>query len=139
MTDHIISCAHCGAPMTALDAALTTGCPTCGKPWVKATPTARGILDLGSIRARAKEAADLLESDLIEQVLRKDVATLFSVIDELSRAVAGLNGECRCKPLKVKRKVEACPHYRAAQALRRIGVEPADMARVRAAFERKVE
>ena len=71
-------------------------------------------------------------------MLGVDLPAVLALVGDLVNAVAGLNSECDCKPLKVKRKVEACPHYRAAHALRRAGVEPADMARLRRGMDRKV-
>jgi hypothetical protein len=135
-------CRHCGAPHTPEAAATSSSCPNCGRPWQAVTRAggrgAPGILDLAGIRERLHLALQTGDEALVEQVSSTDIPAVFSLLGELSTALAAINGRCTCTPLRVKRRVGPCPHYRANLALRRMGVEPDDLARLRAQLDRSV-
>lgn len=131
-------CSHCSAPIEAMSAAITTACPNCGRPWARGRqPRGPIACDLAGIRTRVGEFIERIGGDEAAQV-GVDVASLISVVGELARAVAALNGTCTCKPLKVRRQVGPCPHYRANVALLKAGIAPAQVQALRAQIDRRI-
>jgi hypothetical protein len=131
-------CRHCGAPASPETAATTSACANCSKNW---QPVTRGAarVDLVGMRERLVEALQVwADPDVVARVANVDVPMIFALLGEAAIALAALNGTCSCQPLKVKRRVGPCPHFRANLALRRMGVEPDDLARIRTQVDRTV-
>ncbi len=110
-------------------ATLAPACPNCGRAF---RPALSAPADLAGIRGRAVALCERPDDD-DARAIGADVAVLLALVDELANAVVALNpSSCSCKVLKLR------PCYRSNAALRRIGVEGAELEARRTRIDRRV-